>query len=150
MYLSEATAVVSARSWAQHGGSAALPAVTRVAAVAWWLRVRSRSGPVSGRLAPASSLGGPGGVREVARPLKGQARESWDVTPTALHLWGERRSGGPGPEPTARPDGRKGAGERREGVWPPAAQRFPIRLFLCLSHVLTFLCTSFVYFFGSL
>lgn len=82
MYLSEATTVVSARSWAQHGGSAGLPEVTRVAAVAWWLRVRSRFGPVSGRLAPASSLGGPGGVREVARPLKGQARESWDVTPT--------------------------------------------------------------------
>lgn len=102
-------------------------------------------GPVFRQASPSFLTWWPRGVGEVARPLKGRARESRDVTPSALHLWGDPRSRGPGPEPTAHPDGCEGASERREGVWPPVARRFPIRLFPYLSDVVMFLRTRLVF-----
>lgn len=112
-----------------------------------------------GHAAPASSLGGPGEVCwEAASPLKGQAWESYDITPTASTS---------GTSPKASPGDRaracsmsgwegwqhcfaKGVREYGEGSggrqWHSV---FPfVEFCFCISHdVPTFLCMGFVCFF---
>lgn len=117
-------------------------------------QLRSLRQPARGRAAPASSLGGPGEVCwEAASPLKGQAWESYDITPTASTS-GTSPEASPGDRARARSMSgwqgwqhcfAKGVREYGEGSggrqWHSV---FPfVEFCFCISHdVPTFLCMA--------
>lgn len=115
----------------QPSGSARRCCWSRLRPFVW----RQLPGPVFWQASPRFHTRWPGGVREVARPLKGQAQESWDVTPTAPRLGGEPRSWGPGPEPVhvwtgAEARARGGGPFVPESVHRPAAALHEPHFFL--------------------